>query len=329
MVRPAALVRPAAVVKEVVAADAHVPTLTKPTLTPTQDNSRPVSTAPPTAIVALSTGGSSSSSSHASTNGVNNNIGAAVKSPGCGKEARAGGETKMGPWTVTVDLPDGYDKDKPNRLFIAYPWAGGNMHVLVDGSTVKTPQPRGWAYYGVKAAMSSKDTIFVAVQGKTDPPDPLKMLEDLEAAYCIDTARIFATGFSMGGVSSYQIACQYASKFRAAIPLSGARDAPCMTPIAIMISHGLRDVLFKVKDAVAHAAEFAKLNGCEPASPPLPAEGSLKHTVYDYKGCKPGLPVRLVVFDAAHYADPGDGTDHDDGVHGFVPGLTAEFINQF
>ena len=250
----------------------------------------------------------------------------AVKSSGCGKTAPKSGVTTAGGHSITLDIPEGYDSSKPYKLVMEYPWRGGNMQYVATGETVE----RGtWAYYGLKQLDTKHEYIFVAVSGTASLAVTDAMLTDLEATLCIDTSRVFATGFSMGGMSSFEIACGRADKFRAVAALNGGGGGNCKTPIAIMITAGLQDTIFPYKNTISAANAFAKINGCQAGDPPVPAAGSKTHTVYDYKGCSAGHPTKLVLFDSGHKADPGDGTLNDDPKNGYNPPLTMAFFNQF
>jgi poly(3-hydroxybutyrate) depolymerase len=73
----------------------------------------------------------------------------------------------------------------------------------------------------------------------------LAIVDSLDARYHIDRNRVYAAGFSQGGVMSYHIACRYADKFAAVAPVSGRIQETC-TPkrtIPMLAIFGTQDVL--------------------------------------------------------------------------------------
>ena len=72
------------------------------------------------------------------------------------------------------------------------------------------------------------------------------LLAAVTADLCIDTSRVFTTGFSFGASMSYELACTRPTKFRGALvyevgTLSGQNAAQCTTPIAWFQSEGIDD----------------------------------------------------------------------------------------
>lgn len=72
------------------------------------------------------------------------------------------------------------------------------------------------------------------------------LLDALESAFCIDTARIYATGFSNGGAMAAFLACRLSDRIAAFAPVSGNFYAPrdgCFPtrPVAILDIHGTAD----------------------------------------------------------------------------------------
>ena len=73
------------------------------------------------------------------------------------------------------------------------------------------------------------------------------LINELSTTYNIDTNRIYAAGFSLGGFFSFELACQYSDTFAAIAPVSGvmtpAMAADCLPerPIPILQTHGTAD----------------------------------------------------------------------------------------
>jgi len=278
----------------------------------------------------------------------------AVSSAGCGKTRTlqdgnrtitSGGMSRM----YYLKTPTGYDSKHPYRLIFMFHWNYGSINSVVSPPDAdhNTDRP----FYGL-ADLSGDSTIFVVPQGLTDTggagwANPNNrdvnfaddMLAAVSADLCIDTSRVFTTGFSYGGAMSYKLACVRPDKFRAALvyeagPVSGNNQAECTKPIAWFQSHGADDQTFNLQTGLSILNVFTKVNGCTamtPASPPTNG-----HTCVSFAGCSAGHPTRWCSFGSGennshntslrgHYPspkDPGQSTS-------WVPMEAWSFITQF
>jgi poly(3-hydroxybutyrate) depolymerase len=123
---------------------------------------------------------------------------------------------------------------------------------------------------------------------------------DVSADQCIDRAHVFATGFSMGGYFTHQIACKR-TDFAGAAPHSGGTHdlAGCdARPVPILILHGAADPVIP--------------NGCDdPGAVPVGRAQRLRDHDHD-----PRRPGRLV---HSLRRLPGDGPGRDVHVRGDGP----------
>ena len=267
-------------------------------------------------------GGASGSGSGGSSGGSSGGV---AQSAGCGKTRTP----QNGAITITVSgasrkyilkVPDGYDSSIAYRMVFAFAESGSSAQSVADRN-----------YFTMATLDTTKKTIFAAPDAvgsagswsKTDVDFTDAILAALEADLCIDTTRIFATGFSFGAGMAMAIACTRADVFRAVAFFSGADlTGSCPTtltkPIAYYASQASQDsggmasspMLGEVKQA-----EFAAINGCtaEPASTTFPAAGQ-PHTCTNYKGCSAGHPTEYCVFNGGHGwepTDPGQTTSWD------------------
>lgn len=75
------------------------------------------------------------------------------------------------------------------------------------------------------------------------------MLDDLESSLCIDTDKVYATGFSNGGMFTHRLGCSLAHRFAAIAPVSGTLlkgyncAPPAGTKLSMMHIYGKRDRL--------------------------------------------------------------------------------------
>ena len=91
-----------------------------------------------------------------------------------------------------------------------------------------------------------------SIDGNRDIKLTARLLAELERTYCIDRARVFATGFSNGAFFSNVLACTMADQFAAVAPVSGGRlTVPChpRRGVPILIHHGRNDPVIDVAQA--------------------------------------------------------------------------------
>jgi polyhydroxybutyrate depolymerase len=253
--------------------------------------------------------------------------GGAVKSSGCG----APDPLKSGTATLDVSgtsreyilkVPDDYDAQHAYKLIFGFHARGGNA-TQVAGSGNDN-------YYGL-ASRAEGSAIFVSPEGidagwrNEDGRDIAfvkAMLTLFNSKLCIDQQRIFATGFSFGGMMSDAIGCAMADVFRAIAPMAGAIpnpdhpysgcDQPNMHPIAVWMAHGDNDTVVPLADGKDALEIFLERSQCQAqtmAVTPSPCVA--------YQGCLPDYPIVFCQFSGGH----------------MVPSFAAEgvwnFFNQF
>ena len=142
------------------------------------------------------------------------------------------------------------------------------------------------------------------------------MVAAIVAQACIDTNRVYATGFSMGGGMSHYLACNAADVFAAAAPASFdllvPDEEPCAPsrPIGVLTFRGTADTTVpyaggkgpsgKVTFLGAQGSfqRWATIDGC---MTPTTANGDCTY----YKTCSSGVEVGLCVKQGGGHA-PGD-----------------------
>lgn len=130
------------------------------------------------------------------------------------------------------------------------------------------------------------------------------LLDELLASYPVDPSRVYATGFSNGGMFTYVLAIERPEQFAAVAVVSGAMYAtqpPANIPIPMLIIHGtndsvipydggwgaLRSLSGKTEPAVS-AIDAASLwianNGCSSSEPMTSRERTAR--IQTYIGCR-------------------------------------------
>jgi poly(3-hydroxybutyrate) depolymerase len=242
-----------------------------------------------------------------------------------------------------LSVPTNYDNKHAYRLVISFHQRDGN-----------DIQNYSWQYYGL-LPLANNTTIFVAPNGQLNGapcagtgngetgcgwPNPNNsdlaladaVVAQIEASFCVDTNRIFATGWSFGGAMSYETACARPlgatnGYLRAIAVYSGSAQitaGPCPphNPVAYYASHGTNDNVLPYAGGVSMAQSFATANGCTWAAP-TQATGS--HVCTNLAGCMSGYPVEFCSFVGPHTPFPDTG--QNPGSWG--PGEAWKFLSQF
>ena len=267
---------------------------------------------------------------------------APVPSSGCGKDTkldykyRASGKPYIsfkwskGTRDVRIDIPKSYDKNKPYKLIFGMQcmggWAGG---VQDEG------------YYGLKPLDKEETAIFVAPEGNGNQApwgqDDYKLFDELlamlESSFCIDSSRVFSTGFSYGSMFSNGLSWNHQDVLRAVavyetaerniwlpqrqnkgigwMGVLGLQDGLC-TP---QMGRAARDIILTLNSEGGKAKnEKAQEYG-----------GNGPHVCYDYTTVEERFPVRWCTQNGGHiwdHKDPGQQKS-------WVPQATWDFFSKF
>jgi poly(3-hydroxybutyrate) depolymerase len=209
-----------------------------------------------------------------------------------------------------ITIPASYDMNKPYRFIYASHGLGGN------GDDITREK-----YYGIEnIAEAASSTIFVAPSGlggswgQKDHPLFDDILALAKASLCIDTTRVFKTGFSFGGMYSYSLSLNHQKDIRAAAGLGPANYniwLPTNTkePIGWMQTTGMSDETTPWDGGNNRGAKYIAIqratdNGCSvPAEIPTWKSGGT--LCYDFVGCKAGYPVKACTFNGGHQLPGG------------------------
>ena len=120
-----------------------------------------------------------------------------------------------------ITLPKNYDNTKPHKVLFALHCYGSTGEDFVHhAADYDHPTP----YYGQQVLDQNGDYIFVSLdaigglwtKGQGDHDFFAQTLTTLNENYCIDTSRVFITGFSFGAMFSYSLMQDMQSRVRAA-----------------------------------------------------------------------------------------------------------------
>lgn len=192
--------------------------------------------------------------------------------PNCGSPFETGQHEGLFDWPdgarrYLLYVPTGYNAYRPSPLVISFHGSGNQpedidgysrLAVLAEreGFLLLTPQGSGyppeWDVVGVYADYGYDDVAFT-----------LSLLDEIEATFCVDTARVFATGLSNGAEMASQVACFAPDRFAAFAPVAGIVYQGCIGgPVPAVTFHGTDDYNVPFELAPGEVASWAAHNGC-------------------------------------------------------------------
>jgi len=213
-------------------------------------------------------------------------------SAGCGRAAKfATGQQTLTSDGVErsywVEMPANYDPGKTYPLIIGLHWRGGSADD-VRGSS---------GFYGLKNEYGN-NAIFIAPQGLDagwanpggrDIRFMRSMISQVQQGVCTDTQRVFATGFSFGGMMSNAIGCEMGDVVRAIVPMAGSLWSGCATStyrVAALFIHAQDDNTVPYSAGEEARNVFTARNSCTATTVSIGSNGCV-----EYQGCTAGKPV--------------------------------------
>ncbi len=150
----------------------------------------------------------------------------------------------------TVFVPANYDGHQAKPLVILLHGSGGDQWEIpqaaanLDGHSV---------FAGALEEKPSEPNCLLCAPLARGPSaylhvaeaDILQMLDEIERDYRVDTRRIYATGWSMGGEAAYLLASRFPQRLAAIMPIAGSTDTALIANarhVACWNFHGLGDM---------------------------------------------------------------------------------------
>jgi polyhydroxybutyrate depolymerase len=236
------------------------------------------------------------------------------------------------PRTVIVHLPAGYTGSSQVPLVLNMHGSGSSAleqegftgmddSADADGFIVAYPQaliPDGTGFDWNVPGVPLVGDKSVPPGAADDVAFVTQLVGVLEQRYCIDSARVYATGFSGGARMASQLACDSSTTFAAVAPVSGLRfPAGCRParPVPIVAFHGEADPVdpygghgqaywtYSVQQA---AQDWGRQSNCSPTATTATARPQVMLTTYSQ--CSAGTTVEL-------YSIVGEGHEWPGGPH--------------
>ena len=222
--------------------------------------------------------------------------------------------------TARLVIPPGYDATKPTALVLVFHGYLetaeqieniSQMSVAAAGQNVIVAYPQGISVSwnagkccGSSASQKRPDVKFVA-----------DLLDHLEQELCIDQKRIYAAGFSNGGMMSNRLACELSTRIAAIGPVAGplAIDE-CLPqrPMPVIEFHGTSDIVVPYNGgglsgtrSVSDNIDWWQKNAWCQDSAPAEVYNNGDTICTEYSQCKAGAAIRLCTVDKGGHQWPG------------------------
>jgi polyhydroxybutyrate depolymerase len=257
-------------------------------------------------------------------------VGATSRSPGCGRVAVPGrGTTPTGDVVQSLEVgtlarsyrlavPSGYRPSSPTPLILVFHGSGSDAVETSIYTQMPTRASRAGFLVATPDALSKQWQVSLPGASTADLAFVSALIADLSARYCVDGARIYAAGISLGSEFAAIAACT-ASERIAAIGLVAAEFLlrPCAGPISVIAFHGTADPIVAypsggtgaalpgvhVTGVEQNLAEWAALDGCGPAPRILrPSSQVIRRS---WAGCRKGSAVVLYTVVGGGHTWPG------------------------
>lgn len=241
-----------------------------------------------------------------------------IGSSGCGKNPPVTGLQENMTLTVmnkqrnyVLSVPANYNKNTLHPVIFGFPGlnATGKQARGYLGLE-KTPGPAVLYVYPTAQVVSSGWQMQV---GGGDIEFFDEILKKLETEFCVDTKRIFSTGFSHGAMFTNNLTCVRIQKLRAVAPIGGSGPwyNNCKNgPLPAMVIHGTTDTVVKLTDGEKTRDHWKTQNACTNTSQSAPPSPCVA-----YRSCT--QPTLWCAFQGGHQVPSFAGT----GIRDFFLGL--------
>lgn len=213
----------------------------------------------------------------------------ALGSPGCNQpvEIAPGAYVTrtVGSRDYYIKLPATYDPTRPYQ--IVYQQHGCSSSAQRENNIVPLDARIGDTAILVKARAAADcwDT-------NTAGPDIAywdAMVADVEARWCVDQTRRFATGYSSGSFMTHRLACIRGDLLRGVATIAGGQPGNnCTGDPAALLIHDLNDGTVNISASETTRDNYLARNGCDATATPTPTADP---PCVAYQGCASGKPV--------------------------------------
>jgi polyhydroxybutyrate depolymerase len=226
----------------------------------------------------------------------------------------------MQPRKYFINVPGTYTPEIASPLIIGFHGLGGSPSIFRESSKIDiyaeergmiAVYPVGYGpEFGVEASWNAGLCCGLANINELDDVKIIsKIIDSVSSKYNIDETRIWAVGFSNGGMLSYQLACELSDKITAiGVGAASLMGKSCNTkePVSIIHLHGASDtkVLFNgsgflnTRDVVSNITTVNAQFGCVDVSSLLLEVAG--QTTWKWN-CPNGVDVQVIKYDGQEH----------------------------
>jgi|SRR5688572_10049777 polyhydroxybutyrate depolymerase len=184
-----------------------------------------------------------------------------------------------------IRIPAGYDPARPYPIVYQHHGCSSEPDRETNNVPLEGQSGAGAILVRGKAATDCWDTAPAG-------PDVAywdAMVADVDARWCIDPARRFATGYSSGSFMTHRLACLRGDLLRGVATIAGGQaEADCAGDPAALLIHDLNDGVVGIGASEAARDSYLSRNSCDLRTEPTPTDHP---PCVEYAGCADGRPV--------------------------------------
>jgi polyhydroxybutyrate depolymerase len=221
-----------------------------------------------------------------------------------------------------VHVPPQYDAQSPVAVVIALHGYTENIDDIMkithfaeaaDKRGIIVVFPQGKAPFNVPGWNAGTCCGTAQSQNTPDVQFMRDLVTQIEKDYCVDPKRIFASGFSNGGMLSHRLACEFSERIAAIGAVSGTMAIdPCIPTRAVPVLHihGTSDIIVPYNNPIGAQTVPKTIDGwvarnfCQPEKSVVYSKGSAKCELY--APCN--ADVELCTIDGGSHEWPAGGT---------------------
>lgn len=210
-----------------------------------------------------------------------------------------------------LHVPASYDPTERTPLVLNFHGYTSNAYQqeIYSGMSAKADAEGFIAVHpdGISSSWNAGNCCGVAQQtGVDDVGFVDALIDELEATYCIDASRIYATGMSNGGFMSHRLGCDLSDRIAAIAPVAGhdvTLSCAPTRPVPVMHFHGTADGTVPFSGTGPTIASWVERNGCSNATSVTFNNGNT--TCETHADCDAGAEVTLCTVTGLGHEWPG------------------------
>jgi poly(3-hydroxybutyrate) depolymerase len=144
--------------------------------------------------------------------------------------------------SCVIHVPSGINK--PALVFFVHGATGSGPAFESETKGDATADREKFIAVYPSASSNGTSGTWADMQGTTNFPFFLAVIDTVDNRYHIDRNKVYMTGFSQGGMISFVASCSYANVFAAVAPVSGHSNTTCplKRPISVFMTFGTQDI---------------------------------------------------------------------------------------